>query len=453
MDDPSPPTDLTHAPFDANVVQHQPPRPSEQIIAAVSRLAPTTDMTTMLKQAALPAAKIESARQVLGDQVVAWVVEETCRTVQVIDGYYPDVPDLPMPEIARATEATLLQICQSLLGQPGAEDFVDEYRGFSRDAARRGTHVRLIVDVMRVVQQRWVGSFLTALGGPPTPHDLQEILTVTAHVFDAVVDTFLGEYLGAREQLMAGQLAWRRGLVQALIAGDPVEPDLIRSQLGTDIGHHHLAMILWFPGMAAGYELERVAKQAAAEFPDATLLSMPIEDGQMWAWISCATAPPQAAVRRLAALRPSVPGVRMAVGPSAAGAEGFRRTHLQALDAAVTARTSHSSTAVSSWETVGLVTLLGRDLERARWYVLALLGPLSHDDALAAEQRATLRSYLETNQSLVQTAAAQHVHRNTVVYRIRKIEEALGHPIAERRTDLYCAVLLADYFGSRVLRN
>lgn len=452
MDDVSALTDLTHAPFDGDVVHGRPLRPSNRLRQVIAGMRPHGDTQALLAQPALPHDFIEAARTLNGDAVVAWVIEETCRTVRVIEGHYPDVPDLPMDEIARATEATLLQICQSLAGQPAGVQFIEQYRGFSREAARRGTHVRLIVDVMRVVQQRWVGSFLAALGTPSSA-DLQVVLTVTAQVFDAAADTILGEYVVAREHLMEGQLAQRRGLVQAVIDGHTVDPDLIRRQLGIDIGHHHLAMILWFPGMAAGYELERVAKQAAADFGDATVLTMSVEDGQMWAWISTASAHPPALVDRLAAMHPSVPGVRLALGPVAHGPNGFRRTHLQARDAADTARSSRMSTAVTTWAGTGLLTLLGRDLERARWFVQAHLGPLSRDDAQTAEQRATLRSYLDSNHSLLQTASMQHVHRNTVVYRIRKIEEALGHPIAERQTDLYCAVLLADYFGARVLRS
>jgi hypothetical protein len=453
MDEASPLTDPANAPFDGDVVKGCPPAPSDRLRAAISALAPDGDAAALLQSSALPRATIDAVCKVQGEAVVAWVVEETRRTVRVIEGYYPDVPDLPMGEIACATEATLLQICQSLAGEPVSEEFVEHYRGFSREAARRGTHVRLIVDGMRVVQQRWVGSFLAALRSPPNQSDLEMVLTVTARAFDAAVDTFLGEYVGARMQLLEGQLARRRGLVQAIIDGDPVEPDLIRRQLGIDITHHHLGMILWFPGMAAGYELERVAKQAAADFGGAALLTVSVEDGRMWAWISMAGVHPPALVSRLASMHPSVPGVRVAVGTVAQGADGFRRTHLQAHDAAQNARKSLISTSVTSWRDIGLLTLLGRDLERARWFVLAHLGPLAHDDALSAEQRSTLRSYLESNQSLVHTASAQHVHRNTVVYRIRKIEEALGHPIAMHRTELHCAVLLADYFGPRVLRN
>lgn len=75
-----------------------------------------------------------------------------------------------------------------------------------------------------------------------------------------------------------------------------------------------------------------------------------------------------------------------------------------------------------------------------------MLGPLTASDAATTELRATLRSYLDSGESLIETAAARHVHRNTVAYRIRRIEVGLGHPVTERRTELYSALLLADSF-------
>ena len=135
------------------------------------------------------------------------------------------------------------------------------------------------------------------------------------------------------------------------------------------------------------------------------------------------------------------------------GVDGFRRSHWQARDVADVARSATAPVACSSWNRDALITLLGHDLERARWFVCSALGPLSRQNAAAAEQRATLRSYLDTNHSLVQTATAQHVHRNTVVYRLGRIEEALGHPLLERRIELRSALLLVEYFGTRVLCN
>ena len=453
MDEVSALTEFDHVPLDRDVVIGSSPVPSRRLRAAVAALKPDGDPAALIQLSALSTSMIDVACKSHGESLVAWVVEENGRTLQLVEGHYVGVPDIPRKDIARANEATLLQICLSLVGGLPTMDLADMYRGISREAARRGTHIRLIVDVVRVVQQRWGGLFLAALGPQPSESDMTVVLAMIAGICDGAVDTILGEYASTRAQLLQGQLARRRGLVQAVIDDEPVEAELIKRELGVDITHHHLGIVLWFPGMAYGHELERVAKQAAADFGDTTLLTVPADGDRMWAWISSTKPHPPAHVARLADLRPSVSGVRMAVGTVAAGRAGFRCTHVQAVDAAETVRASPLSTAVTSWRDVGLLSLLGSDLERARWFVAAYLGPLGHDDALSAEHRFTLRHYFDNNQSLVHTANALHVHRNTVVYRIRKIEEILGHPLTERRGELYCAILLTDYFGARVLHS
>ncbi|MBK6016726.1 sugar diacid recognition domain-containing protein [Streptomyces sp. MBT53] len=62
--------------------------------------------------------------------------------------------------------------------------------------------------------------------------------------------------------------------------------------------------------------------------------------------------------------------------------------------------------------------------------------------------RATVTAWCESGFNLVRTAEALHIHRNTVVYRMNKIEQITGRPLREYRTAmaLYLACL-ADRLG------
>lgn len=62
--------------------------------------------------------------------------------------------------------------------------------------------------------------------------------------------------------------------------------------------------------------------------------------------------------------------------------------------------------------------------------------------------RSTITAWCESGFSLVRTSTALHIHRNTVVYRMNKIEQLTGRPLREHRTTmaLYLACL-ADELG------
>jgi DNA-binding PucR family transcriptional regulator len=72
------------------------------------------------------------------------------------------------------------------------------------------------------------------------------------------------------------------------------------------------------------------------------------------------------------------------------------------------------------------------------------LGELAAPDDYMARLRATLRVYLDENASPARTAGRLSVNKNTVVYRVAKVEEILGHGLAERRSELDAALRLAD---------
>ncbi|MGH1554658.1 helix-turn-helix domain-containing protein [Streptomyces sp. L7] len=75
---------------------------------------------------------------------------------------------------------------------------------------------------------------------------------------------------------------------------------------------------------------------------------------------------------------------------------------------------------------VALLAPLTRDLERATWFIELELGALAAKDAATADLRRTALAYLGAGGSPIETAQQLQVHRNTVVYRLKRITELLG---------------------------
>ncbi|MFJ4682945.1 PucR family transcriptional regulator [Streptomyces sp. NPDC088789] len=83
-----------------------------------------------------------------------------------------------------------------------------------------------------------------------------------------------------------------------------------------------------------------------------------------------------------------------------------------------------------------------RSLEEARAIVERVLGPLlSYDRANGTELTGTLRSFLVHRRSWQRTAAALNVHKQTVMYRVQRVEELTDRTLAETAdiTELWIA--------------
>lgn len=69
-------------------------------------------------------------------------------------------------------------------------------------------------------------------------------------------------------------------------------------------------------------------------------------------------------------------------------------------------------------------------------------------DAATVRLRATVRTFLETGGSSVETASRPHSHRNTVRSRSQRAEEIRGRPLEEDRIDLEVALVAGAQLGA-----
>ena len=126
------------------------------------------------------------------------------------------------------------------------------------------------------------------------------------------------------------------------------------------------------------------------------------------------------------------------------GAEGLQRALRESVWALGMARSGGERHVRYSAETSWFGLNGYRDGEAL---VHRLLGPLlEHDRAHGAELMSTLRAYLKNQRSAQKAAAELFTHRQTVIYRIRKIAELTGLDLAETATvaQLWLAVQARD---------
>ncbi|GLX07321.1 hypothetical protein Misp03_42470 [Microbispora sp. NBRC 16548] len=156
---------------------------------------------------------------------------------------------------------------------------------------------------------------------------------------------------------------------------------------------------------------------------------------------------PLLAERLLAAVGRRFPGRRVVAGLGgvAPHAAGLRQPLLHAREACRVLRRSPSGPAVRSFAELGTHRLLLGlvDSETLRGFSRDLLGPLrEHDARRGSDLEPTLRAFLDHDGQWAATAAALHIHVNTLRNRLAKITELTGRDVGrtEDRVDLFLAL-------------
>jgi hypothetical protein len=126
----------------------------------------------------------------------------------------------------------------------------------------------------------------------------------------------------------------------------------------------------------------------------------------------------------------------------ASGLAGLRTTFAQARQvSAVRRRWQTNPSGLLTYSDVRLEALLSKDPDAATSFVREELGPLTSPNAEATRLRATLAAWLDTG-SHVSAAESLGVHEHTVRNRMRRIEQLLGRPVRDRRTEIQVALRL-----------
>lgn len=217
----------------------------------------------------------------------------------------------------------------------------------------------------------------------------------------------------------------RRALVNAVLSGAP--PD--ESAMGYPMTGWHFAVVAW------GGQPE-LAVNAIGATLGLRHLTVSATDGAVFGWFRSVKNPKEAGPGLSAV---SLQGeTRLAYGQYAEGVEGFRRSHRQAALAYRVARLG--SAPITAYRDVALEALLLRDLPAANEFVLQELGPLLDGSARSRTLLETVRAYYATGHNASATGLRLGVNERTVAYRLRSVEEALGHNVWARRDEIAAAI-------------
>jgi hypothetical protein len=311
-----------------------------------------------------------------------------------------------------------------------------EARRLTQLWARRGLTAGALVRTYRLAHQvLWHYWFETIAAASVHTELRRELLERVSEFLFAYMDRVSGlieeEHSRERALMFRNRDDVRLDLVHELLRGHFIDA----RPLGYELDRWHLAVV----GSGDGVE-EAIGALAERQHGLSLVLRV---DGDVWGWIGSERAMPRAIEGRTRRLQ--LPeGSRLSFGDPAPGPDGFRRSHEQAREAHRIAHGGSPHAAVVTFDDLALEALALGDEMAARAFVARELGELGEPSNRTSTLRETLRAYFMSGQNAAAAAASLRVHEQTIAYRLRAIEEALGRPIRTRRAELEVALRLRD---------
>jgi DNA-binding PucR family transcriptional regulator len=361
-------------------------------------------------------------------------------------------------ELRAAVQASVLGWLQVIKhDDPGQHVAPPDALALARTYALRGAPAEVLLRLYRLGHGAVFREWLRALRAEePAPEVMDELVDRSLDLSFAFVDSvsvqIAERYASERARLVRSADAARAEAVRAILSDDLVDVDQASRTLGYELRRWHVGMVLWASPEDEGENplsrMERLAVALADALRSSKPLLIPAGGRLLWAWCGIAQPPSRETLDGLTRLPSGREGLHAGLGDPGEGISGFATTHAEALEARRVATLGRASARVTLYPDVDLISLLASDVGRARRFIEAELGPLAADDDATLRLRATLRAYLDEGSSFVATARRLGIHENTVKYRVRRCEEALGRPAGERPLKLGAALLLAEALGT-----
>lgn len=313
------------------------------------------------------------------------------------------------------------------------------------ELTRRGQRDILLSAARSLQNAAWRLCMKVGFGLTTDPALLAEMFSVCFESISDFIDgnfQILSDIVAREEQALARDShvdKWN--LVSRILDGAAQDLDRLGLRLGYAFHAGHLGALLWSqssdvqPGT-----LEQIAQAVARVVSDGPPLVVFQGPSTAWVWFETEKPP---AMEQIARILRKHPSVHMATGELQHGGEGFRETHLQALEVQKLLGRLRSDRQLVSFEQVQLIGLMAHDQKAAERFLISVLGDLRQAPATI---RHALRAYLACGCNAAETAKKLNTHRNTLLRRIEKATSLLPRPVDGARVSIALALELDAWF-------
>ncbi|MDF3313264.1 helix-turn-helix domain-containing protein [Rhodococcus sp. T2V] len=395
---------------------------------------------------------LELAAGQVGWEALDWAVAVGKELAQRCVEIFPEFGDRPaqVATVRLGTESaaiiTMLAIDGHDFQMPEIND--DTVRAI-QEWVQRGVSLLTIWAAVRKGHQWLADEYMRAcmemVPGEEQPVQLQLISQVLLRFIDGFSEAIGREYETEYGRWMTTTAAAREQVVRALLGHEGYDISSAEKELQYSLAHsHHIGLILWSDtnDLRRNSRLNKIADTALRACGAEQVLLIPHGQSTLYAW---GNHPRSTFPRHVDVDLDGDAPVRVVIGRAHEGLAGFIRTHHEAQQARVVLDALPGLRKRSvDFADVHLLSVLVQDMEKARGFLEAELGELAADDPQSLTLRQTAEAYLRLKHSPLAVANELYVVRNTVIYRLKKIEQLIGHSLDERALETWTALVLKD---------
>ncbi|OSC42117.1 PucR family transcriptional regulator [Mycobacterium decipiens] len=344
--------------------------------------------------------------------------------------------------VRRASRANVLHWAAANVHEPGAPvpaNLGPAPLALARDLARRGLD-SAAAEIYRVGQDvAWRHWIEIAFGLGAQPEELRDFLVVSflsiSQFVSATLAAIAAQVKLEHHHLALGTDAERREIVEAILDCAPIGHQCPNAKLGYSLDRSHTAAILWNDEFIGDYiYLDRACDAFGLAVGAPRPLTVAATAATRWLWVADAASLDVVAIEQAL---DCAPGARIAIGPTASGIEGFRRSHHDARATQRMVTRLQSDQRVVFFADTQLVDLITQNTAAANEFIKSTLGEF---ESASPDLHASLLTYIYQQCNGSRSAKLLHTHRNTLLRRLESAERMLPRPLSE--TYIHVAVAL-----------
>lgn len=353
--------------------------------------------------------------------------------------------------VSRANRSHLIHFATANLrkpGQPVPANLGPDPLRMARDLVRRGLDASAL-DVYRVGQnvawQRWTE---IAFGLTTDPQELHELLTLPFRSASELIDATLAG-LAAQMQLEYDELtrdvhAEHRRIVELILDGAPISRQSAEAKLGYPLDRSHTAAIIWYDDPDDNQNhLDHTARAFGRALGCPQPLIAVASAATRWVWVSDAAT---LDTDRIHQVLDHAPHARMAVGTTARGIDGFRRSHRDALATQRMLARLRSQQRLAFFADIHMIAVLTENPDSAADFITSTLGDL---ESASPQLLTTVLTYINEQCNASRAAHVLHTHRNTLLRRLETAQRLLPRPLDHTIIQVAVAISALQWRGSQ----